>query len=145
MNEYINKDKQYLIQCYTTDDMLFTHGEGMYLYDEKGNRYLDFSAQFSSCSLGHKNQEMIDALKDQMEKIVNVTSCFATEERAMLAEKLVSLAPDGIDMVMFGRTVQPLSYLYAVGLTIIFSLLVNLLANRRLRKIDMVESLKSVE
>lgn len=50
-----------------------------------------------------------------------------------------------IDMVMFGRTVQPLSYLYAVGLTIIFSLLVNLLANRRLRKIDMVESLKSVE
>ena len=50
-----------------------------------------------------------------------------------------------IDMVMFGRTVQPLSYLYAVGLTIIFSLLVNLLANRKLRKIDMVESLKSVE
>ena len=50
-----------------------------------------------------------------------------------------------IDMVMFGRSAQPKSYLYAVGLTILFSLLVNLSANRRLRAIDMVESLKSVE
>ena len=50
-----------------------------------------------------------------------------------------------IDMAMFGRSAQPMSYLYAVGLTILFSLLVNLLANRKLRKIDMVESLKSVE
>lgn len=50
-----------------------------------------------------------------------------------------------IDMAMFGRSAQPMSYLYAIGLTILFSLLVNLLANRKLRKIDMVESLKSVE
>ena len=50
-----------------------------------------------------------------------------------------------IDMVMFGRSAQPKSYLYAVGLTILFSLLVNLTANQRLRAIDMVESLKSVE
>ncbi len=50
-----------------------------------------------------------------------------------------------IDMAMFGRSVNPLSYLYAVGLTVVFSLLVHLLANRRLSKIDMVESLKSVE
>ena len=36
MNAYIEKDKRYLIQCYTTDDMLYTRGEGMYLYDEQG-------------------------------------------------------------------------------------------------------------
>ena len=50
-----------------------------------------------------------------------------------------------IDMVMFGRSVQPISYLYAVLLTQAFSLIVNIFANRKLRKIDMVESLKSVE
>lgn len=104
MNAYIEKDKRYLIQCYTTDDMLYTRGEGMYLYDEAGKPYLDFSAQFSSCSLGHRNQEMIDALKEQMEKLVNVTSCFATEERATLAETLIQLTPEGIDKVMFGCT-----------------------------------------
>ena len=46
---------------------------------------------------------------------------------------------------MFGRTARPASYLYAVGLTILFSFLVNLAARARLKKIDMVESLKSVE
>ena len=50
-----------------------------------------------------------------------------------------------IDLLMFGRTIEPSSYLYAVVLTVIFSLLVNLSARRKLRKLDMVESLKTVE
>ena len=50
-----------------------------------------------------------------------------------------------IDRLMFGRTVRPISYLYAVLLTACFSVLVNLAAHRRLKKIDMVESLKTVE
>ena len=50
-----------------------------------------------------------------------------------------------IDMVMFGRSIRPSSYLYSIGLTILFSLLVNLVAGRRLRQIDMVESLKTVD
>ena len=50
-----------------------------------------------------------------------------------------------IDMVMFARSARPMSYVYAVVLTILFSLLVNLAARRRLRAIDMVESLKTVE
>ena len=50
-----------------------------------------------------------------------------------------------IDMVMFGRSARPISYAYAVVLTLIFSTLVNLAARRRLKAIDMVESLKTVE
>lgn len=50
-----------------------------------------------------------------------------------------------IDISMFGRTAHPASYLYAVVLTILFSALVNLAAHHRLKKIDMVESLKTVE
>ena len=76
----------------------------MYLYDSEGNKYLDFSGQFSACSLGHGNEELINALKDQLEKIVSVTSCFATEERAALAEKMVEISPEGLDKVMFGCT-----------------------------------------
>ena len=47
---------------------------------------------------------MIEALKEQLEKLVSVTSCFATEERAALAEKMVEISPDGLDKVMFGCT-----------------------------------------
>ena len=50
-----------------------------------------------------------------------------------------------IDLLMFGRTVAPTSYLWAVVLTTVFSLLVNLGAHRKLKKLDMVESLKTVE
>lgn len=50
-----------------------------------------------------------------------------------------------VELVMFGREAHPLSYVLALALTLLFALLVNLAAGRRLRKIDMVESLKTVE
>lgn len=50
-----------------------------------------------------------------------------------------------VDMVMFGREVAPLSFLWSGLITMGFSVIVNLFMNRKLRKIDMVESLKSVE
>lgn len=50
-----------------------------------------------------------------------------------------------IDLLMFGRTVAPTSYLWAVLLTTVFSLVVNLAAHWKLKKLDMVESLKTVE
>ena len=102
--EVLERDKKYLVQCYTTDDLVFTHAEGVYMYDSDGKAYLDFSGQFSSDSLGHGNKEMIQALTDQLGKIANVTSCFATEERAALAEKLIEITPDGLDRVMLGVT-----------------------------------------
>ena len=50
-----------------------------------------------------------------------------------------------VELVMFGREAHPLSYVLALALTVLFALLVNLAAGRKLRKIDMVESLKTVE
>ncbi len=102
--QVLERDKKYLVQCYTTDDLVFTHAAGAYMYDENDKAYLDFSGQFSSDSLGHANAEMISALTDQLGKITNVTSCFATEERAALAEKMIEITPDGLDKVMFGCT-----------------------------------------
>ena len=50
-----------------------------------------------------------------------------------------------IDMVMFGRAVYPPSYLYAAVLTVLFSVLVNLVMYRKLKNISMVESMKAPE
>ncbi len=50
-----------------------------------------------------------------------------------------------VDMVMFGRQIKPMSYLLGAVLTALFSLLVNLAAHRKLKQLDMVESLKTVE
>ena len=50
-----------------------------------------------------------------------------------------------VSAAMFGRVIHPLSYLYAGGLTVLFSMMINWLMHYKLKKIDMVESLKSVE
>ena len=50
-----------------------------------------------------------------------------------------------VDAVMFGRSIKPLSYLFAALLTLLFSLLVNLVMHRKLKKISMVESMKAPE
>jgi putative ABC transport system permease protein len=49
------------------------------------------------------------------------------------------------EVMMFGRQIKPISYVYSVLLTVLFSVLVNMLTARRLRKINMVEALKSIE
>ena len=50
-----------------------------------------------------------------------------------------------IDLMMFGRQTAPSAYVYAAILTMLFSVLVNVLAHFKMKKIDMVESLKSAE
>lgn len=50
-----------------------------------------------------------------------------------------------VDAVMFGRDIQPMSFVYAIALTLLFSLLVNLVMGRMLKKISMVESMKAPE
>ena len=50
-----------------------------------------------------------------------------------------------IDMVMFGRTIQPMSFVWSALLTLLFAVIVDLVMYPKLKKIDMVESLKSVD
>ena len=60
-----------------------------------------------------------------------------------LHQYVISLAE--IDIVMFGRTIQPWSYVFAALLSLLFSTLVNLIMHRKLKKVNMVDSLKAVE
>lgn len=100
----IEKDRHYLMQVYSPEAVVLDRGEGMYLYDNGGKAYLDFSAQFSSCSLGHAHPELTEAIEGQLRKVVSVTSMFVTKERADLAETLAKIAPKGLEKVLFGCT-----------------------------------------
>lgn len=104
MNDVISMDKKYLVQTYTSDEIVFVRGEGMYMYDTDGKEYLDFSGQFSACTLGHQNQELNQAIQEQLHKLVSVTSMYVTEERAKLAKKMNEITPEGLEKVMFGCT-----------------------------------------
>jgi len=104
MDSIIQQDKKFLMQVYSPEELVFEQAEGMYLIDTQGKKYLDFSAQYSACSLGHSNQELIETINNQMKKLVSVTSMFVTKERVAAAKALVDLAPKGMTKVLFGCT-----------------------------------------
>jgi 4-aminobutyrate aminotransferase len=81
---------------YGTDDIKISHGEGLYLYDTKGNRYIDCAAGTFNLSLGYSHNEVLDAAKNQIDQIIHVTSSFQTDVINDLAKKLVGVSPKNI-------------------------------------------------
>ncbi len=104
MYDVLSEDRQWFLQVYDTQPVVFESGEGVFLTDTSGRRYLDFSAHFSACSLGHGNHELIEALHAQMDRLISVSPMFATRERAELAKTLCRLAPGGLTRCVFGCT-----------------------------------------
>lgn len=104
MKDIIAEDKKWFSQVYNSEPVVFESGEGVYLKDVQGRMYLDFSAQFSACSLGHDNRDLIEALTDQMNRLISVSPMFVTQERVELARILAELAPSGLTKSLFGCT-----------------------------------------
>src|SRR5262249_9694234 len=80
-------------------DLTFVRGEGSYLYDHQGRRYLDFIQGWAVNSLGHSPRIVRDALNDQAANVLNVSPAFYNEPMCRLAELLAELS--GIDQVFF--------------------------------------------
>lgn len=75
--------------------------EGCYFTDANGKKYLDFSAQLMCVNLGHKNRAVIDAIKDQAEKLSYIAPGYSTEVRAELAKLLTEVLPKGLTKYFF--------------------------------------------
>jgi adenosylmethionine-8-amino-7-oxononanoate aminotransferase len=77
-------------------------GEGAYLIDAAGNRYLDGSSGAAVSCLGHSDREVLDAIKAQLDRLPYAhTSFFTSEPAEALADMLIAGAPAGIDRVYF--------------------------------------------
>ncbi|MDQ1129050.1 acetylornithine/N-succinyldiaminopimelate aminotransferase [Microbacterium sp. SORGH_AS 888] len=74
---------------------LFARGEGAYLWDEEGNRYLDFLAGIAVDSLGHAHPVFVDAVSRQAATLAHVSNYFATRPQLELAARLKRLAGTG--------------------------------------------------
>lgn len=104
LHSILMEDKRYFMQVYDSQPIVFEHGNGVFMTDVTGKEYLDFSAQFSACSLGHNNRELIEAIKQQMDSIISVSPMFVTVPRARLAKTLNMLAPEGLTKCLLGCT-----------------------------------------
>lgn len=78
-----------------------THGEGVYLFDSEGRRYLDACAGVHVVSIGHGVPEIAEAMRDQARKVSFTYSRFLTKPQLELAEKIAKMAPKGLSRVFF--------------------------------------------
>ncbi|MDQ6809467.1 MAG: acetylornithine/succinylornithine family transaminase [Verrucomicrobiota bacterium] len=84
-----------VLASYGRFDLELTRGNGSYVWDAAGRRYLDLGGGIAVCSLGHANGEIADALHAQARILVHVSNLYYTEPQGRLAEQLVRLIGPG--------------------------------------------------
>src|SRR2546426_5583332 len=75
--------------------------EGRYFFDYDGNRYLDFASQLVNVSIGHSHPKIVQAIKDQAEKLATIGPPMATESRSRLGKLLAEVTPGDLSMSFF--------------------------------------------
>lgn len=70
----------------------FTHGEGVWLYDEQGKKYLDGLSGIAVCGLGHAHPDVTRTIQEQAAKLIHTSNVFHIKEQELLAAKLTSMA-----------------------------------------------------
>ncbi|MBP6125045.1 MAG: aspartate aminotransferase family protein [Leptotrichiaceae bacterium] len=77
-----------LLNVYNRYDVTFEKGEGTYIYDNKGNKYLDFVSGISVNCLGHSSPIIVEALTEQSKKLIHISNLYYSEPQLNLAKKL---------------------------------------------------------
>jgi acetylornithine/N-succinyldiaminopimelate aminotransferase len=90
---------QKLLPVHKRFDVTFSHGEGAYLFDEQGKKYLDFGAGIAVNALGHCHPKMVEAVTKQAKKLWHVSNIYNVSELNNYAEKITQAA--GFDYVFF--------------------------------------------
>jgi len=99
MKEYIAEAEEALLHTYNRYQIVLDHGEGVYLYDMTGKKYLDFVSGIAVFALGYGNQAYNDALKAQIDKVIHTSNYYYNAPAIEAAKKLKKVS--GMDRVFF--------------------------------------------
>lgn len=99
MQSYIDEAEQALLHTYNRYQIVLDRGEGVYLYDTEGKRYLDFVSGIAVFALGYGNKAYNDALKGQIDKLIHTSNYYYNVPVIEAAKKLKKAS--GMDRVFF--------------------------------------------
>ncbi len=89
MADWMEKEKKYFLPVFRRQPIVLVRGEGVWVWDENGKRYLDFVGGWAVNALGHCHPALVNALNDQAHKLIQVSNQFYTIPQLQLAELLV--------------------------------------------------------
>jgi len=87
--------EKFVVPSYTRFDLVLERGEGSYVWDVDGKRYLDLAGGIAVCSLGHAHPEITEALTEQAQKLIHVSNLYYNELQGRLAKRIVDLIAPG--------------------------------------------------
>lgn len=99
MKEYIEDAEKALLHTYNRYQVVLDKGDGVYLYDIEGKKYLDFCAGIAVFALGYNNQKYNDALKAQIDKLIHTSNYYYNVPAIEAAKKMKKVS--GMDRVFF--------------------------------------------
>lgn len=99
MKEYIAEAEAALLHTYNRYQIVLDQGDGVYLYDIEGKKYLDFVSGIGVFALGYNNREYNDALKAQIDKLLHTSNYYYNVPAIEAAKKLKQVS--GMDRVFF--------------------------------------------
>lgn len=100
--EIIEAEKKYLVQTYTRPPFVLTRGEGVYVFDAEGKKYLDAAAGIAVNALGYNDPELVAAIQEAASGLLHTSNLFYTEPQVALAKALVEKS--FADKVFFANT-----------------------------------------
>src|ERR671910_3327965 len=96
LSQAVAKHKKYMfpaITMYYQEPIALVKGEGSYVWDDQGRRYLDAFGGVLTVSVGHANPKVVEAVVEQVKRINHTSTLYANAAQSNLAEKLASIAP----------------------------------------------------
>ena len=99
LNSIMEAEKNLLLPTYDRQKVLFTRGKGVYLWDAKGKRYLDFLSGIGVNALGHAHPAILKVIKDQAGKLIHTSNLFYHPYQSELAKRLTKMS--GMDRAFF--------------------------------------------
>lgn len=96
------KDKNDYMPVFARYNIVLDHGDGPYLYDTSGKKYIDYLAGIAVNVVGHNYKPLVDAISRQAAKMIHCSNLYYTEVQIEAAEKLKKLS--GMDKVFFGNS-----------------------------------------
>ena len=99
MKEYIEDAESALLHTYNRYQIVLDKGEGVWLYDTEGKKYLDFVSGIAVFALGYHNEKYNEALKEQIDKLIHTSNYYYNVPAIEAAKKIKKAS--GMDRVFF--------------------------------------------
>ena len=103
--EIIHLNREYTFFSWTAQAAVnpipVARAEGVYLWDASGRRYLDFSSQLMNVNIGHSHPQVVQAIKDQADRLLYAAPAFATQARGELGRMLAGITPGNLKKTFF--------------------------------------------